>query len=274
MKFINCRGKLISLDVPRVMGILNLTPDSFYLNSRTELDNLLFRAEEMLLEGADFLDIGGYSSRSNADFVSQDGELQRVIPAIELLNKHFPEVIISVDTFRSQVARQSLEAGASIVNDVSAGELDDNMWQIVAEHQAVYVAMHMRGNPKTMQQLTQYEHITNDVIYYFSQKKQKAQAMGINDIIFDPGFGFAKTLEQNYELFSQLESFKILETPILVGISRKSMIYNLLKISPEEALNGTTILNTIALLKGANILRVHDVKQAVECVKIVQTLSI
>lgn len=273
MKFITCRGRLVSLQTPRIMGILNITPDSFYSDSRTSLDKVLFQAEKMLSEGVDFIDIGGYSSRPNADFVSQSDELQRVIPVVEILIKQFPEILISVDTFRSEVALQSIEAGASIINDISAGELDKNMWEVVAQKQVPYIAMHMRGNPQTMEQFTDYQNITKEIMCYFSQKKHQAQSIGLNDIIFDPGFGFAKTLEQNYELFSHLSDFKILETPILVGISRKSMIYNLLKTQPEQALNGTTALNTIALLKGANILRVHDVKQAVECVKIVQAME-
>lgn len=274
MKSINCRGRLVSLETPRIMGILNLTPDSFYKNSRTTQLQVLHDAEKMLEQGADFLDLGGYSSRPGADFVSQEEELKRVIPAVETLVKHFPESLISVDTFRSEVARQSIEAGACIINDISAGELDSQMWEIIARYQVPYVAMHMRGTPQTMQNLTHYEHIINEIIFYFSQKKRKAQEMGINDLILDPGFGFAKTMEQNYEVFSHLEDFKILNLPLLVGISRKSMLYKFLNISPEEALNATTTLHTIALIKGAKILRLHDVKPAVECLQLIHKLNL
>lgn len=274
MKSINCRGRLVSLETPRIMGILNLTPDSFYKNSRTNQLQVLHDAEKMLEQGADFLDLGGYSSRPGADFVSQEEELKRVIPAVETLVKHFPESLISVDTFRSEVARQSIEAGACIINDISAGELDPQMWEIIARYQVPYVAMHMRGTPQTMQNLTHYEHIINEIIFYFSQKKRKAQEMGINDLILDPGFGFAKTMEQNYEVFSHLEDFKILNLPLLVGISRKSMLYKFLNISAEEALNATSILHTIALIKGAKILRLHDVKPAVECLQLIHKLNL
>lgn len=274
MKSINCRGRLVSLETPRIMGILNLTPDSFYKNSRTTQLQVLHDAEKMLEQGTDFLDLGGYSSRPGADFVSQEEELKRVIPAVETLVKHFPESLISVDTFRSEVARQSIEAGACIINDISAGELDSQMWEIIARYQVPYVAMHMRGTPQTMQNLTHYEHIINEIIFYFSQKKRKAQEMGINDLILDPGFGFAKTMEQNYEVFSHLEDFKILNLPLLVGISRKSMLYKFLNISPEEALNATTTLHTIALIKGAKILRLHDVKPAVECLQLIRKLNL
>lgn len=274
MKSINCRGRLVSLETPRIMGILNLTPDSFYKNSRTTQLQVLHDAEKMLEQGTDFLDLGGYSSRPGADFVSQEEELKRVIPAVETLVKHFPESLISVDTFRSEVARQSIEAGACIINDISAGELDSQMWEIIARYQVPYVAMHMRGTPQTMQNLTHYEHIINEIIFYFSQKKRKAQEMGINDLILDPGFGFAKTMEQNYEVFSHLEDFKILNLPLLVGISRKSMLYKFLNISAEEALNATSILHTIALIKGAKILRLHDVKPAVECLQLIRKLNL
>lgn len=274
MNSINCRGRLVSLNTPRIMGILNLTPDSFYKNSRTNQLQVLHNAEKMLEQGADFLDLGGYSSRPGADFVSQEEELKRIIPAVETLIKHFPESLISVDTFRSEVARQSIEAGACIINDISAGELDSQMWEIIARYQVPYVAMHMRGTPQTMQNLTHYEHIINEIIFYFSQKKRKAQEMGINDLILDPGFGFAKTMEQNYEVFSHLEDFKILNLPLLVGISRKSMLYKFLNISPEEALNATTTLHTIALIKGAKILRLHDVKPAVECLQLIRKLNL
>ena len=272
MTQINCKGELIFFDTPKVMGILNITPDSFYAQSRTTPTEVLRKAEQMLEEGATFVDIGGYSSRPNAQEVSLQEELQRVVPVVEALVKHFPEIRISVDTFRAEVARQSLEAGACIINDISAGQIDPAIWEVVAHYQVPYIAMHMRGTPQTMQTYTEYDKLTKDILYYFSEVKDKARQLKINDLIIDPGFGFSKTLAQNYELMQQLALFKALECPILVGISRKSMIYKLLDTTPEEALNGTTVLNTFALLHGADILRVHDVKEAVECVKIVGEL--
>ena len=272
MTQINCKGELICFDTPKVMGILNITPDSFYAQSRTTPAEVLRKAEQMLEEGATFVDIGGYSSRPNAQEVSPQEELQRVVPVVEALVKHFPDIRISVDTFRAEVARESLEAGACIINDISAGQIDPAIWEVVAHYQVPYIAMHMRGTPQTKQTYTEYDKLTKDILYYFSQVKDKARQLRINDLIIDPGFGFSKTLAQNYELMQQLALFKALECPILVGISRKSMIYKLLDTTPETALNGTTVLNTFALLHGADILRVHDVKEAVECVKIVGEL--
>ncbi len=272
MTQINCKGELICFDTPKVMGILNITPDSFYAQSRTTPTEVLRKAEQMLQEGAMFVDIGGYSSRPNAQEVSEKEELQRVVPMVEALVKHFPDIRISVDTFRAEVARQSLEAGACIINDISAGQIDPAIWEVVAHYQVPYIAMHMRGTPQTMQTYTEYDKLTKDILYYFSEVKDKARQLKLNDLIIDPGFGFSKTLAQNYELMQQLALFKALECPILVGISRKSMIYKLLDTTPEAALNGTTALNTFALLHGADILRVHDVKEAVECVKIVGEL--
>lgn len=272
MTQINCKGALISFDTPKVMGILNITPDSFYSESRTTPSEVLRKAEQMLQEGATFLDIGGYSSRANAQEVSEEEELQRVVPVVEALVKHFPEIRISVDTFRAEVARQSLESGACIINDISAGQIDPTIWEVAAHYQVPYIAMHMRGTPQTMQTYTEYDKLTKDILYYFSEVKDKARQLKINDLIVDPGFGFSKTLAQNYELMQQLALFKALECPILVGISRKSMIYKLLDTTAEDALNGTTVLNTFALLHGADILRVHDVKEAIECVKIVGEL--
>ena len=272
MTQINCKGELICFDTPKVMGILNITPDSFYAQSRTTPAEVLRKAEQMLEEGATFVDIGGYSSRPNAQEVSPQEELQRVVPVVEALVKHFPDIRISVDTFRSEVARESLEAGACIINDISAGQIDPAIWEVIAHYQVPYIAMHMRGTPQTMQTYTEYEQLTKDILYYFSEVKDKARQLKLNDLIIDPGFGFSKTLAQNYELMQQLALFKALECPILVGISRKSMIYKLLDTTPETALNGTTVLNTFALLHGADILRVHDVKEAVECVKIVGEL--
>ena len=273
MTQINCKGVLISFDTPKVMGILNITPDSFYSQSRTTPSEVLHKAEQMLQEGATFVDIGGYSSRPNAQEVSEEEELQRVVPVVEALVKHFPEIRISVDTFRAEVARQSLEAGACIINDISAGQIDPTIWEVAAHYQVPYIAMHMRGTPQTMQTYTEYDKLTKDILYYFSEVKDKARQLKINDLIVDPGFGFSKTLAQNYELMQQLALFKALECPILVGISRKSMIYKLLDTTAEDALNGTTVLNTFALLHGADILRVHDVREAVECVRIVGELK-
>lgn len=273
MQTINCRGELVSLSTPRIMGIVNTTPDSFYSNSRVTANSVIRKVEQMLIDGADFIDIGGYSSRPNAQDISQEQEIERTIPIIELLLKEFPKIRISIDTFRSEVARQGIEQGACMINDISAGNLDPNMWNVIAHYQVPYVMMHLRGTPQTMQQYTSYEDILKEIIFYFSEKKQKAQSLGINDLIIDPGFGFSKNLDQNYQLFAKLKDFQILDTPILVGISRKSMIFNLLEISNQEALNGTSVLNTIALLYGANILRVHDVKEAVECLKIVKKIK-
>ena len=272
MTQINCKGELICFDTPKVMGILNITPDSFYAQSRTTPAEVLRKAEQMLEEGATFVDIGGYSSRPNAQEVSPKEELQRVVPVVEALVKHFPDIRISVDTFRAEVAQESLEAGACIINDISAGQIDPAIWEVVAHYQVPYIAMHMRGTPQTMQTYTEYDQLTKDILYYFSEVKDKARQLKLNDLIIDPGFGFSKTLAQNYELMQQLALFKALECPILVGISRKSMIYKFLDTTPETALNGTTVLNTFALLHGEDILRVHDVKEAIESVKIVGEL--
>lgn len=269
---INCKGELITFDTPKVMGILNITPDSFYAGSRTQSTEVLKRTEKMLLDGASFIDIGGYSSRPNAQEVSQEEEIQRVIPVVKMLVEHFPDIRISVDTFRSEVARLSLEAGACIINDIAAGQIEATMWEVIQKYQVPYIAMHMRGTPQTMQNYTQYENLTKDILFYFSQIKDKTRKLQINDLIIDPGFGFSKTLAQNYELMQHLSLFRELDCPILVGISRKSMIYKLFNSSPEEALNGTTVLNTFSLLQGADILRVHDVKEAIECIRIIEEL--
>jgi dihydropteroate synthase len=270
---INCRGNLIDLTIPKVMGILNVTPNSFYDGGKYTNDNaLLNQAEKMLEEGATFIDIGAYSSKPSAEFVSEADETARLVPAVQLILQHFPEILISVDTFRAKVAKAALEVGACIVNDIAAGGLDEQMMQTVAEFQAPYIMMHMKGNPQTMQSLAQYHNITKEVLFYFSEKIAQARSFGINDLIVDPGFGFAKTTEQNFELLANLELFDRLELPILVGVSRKSMIYKTLETTAEFALNGTTVLNTIALQKGSNILRVHDVKEAIECVKLYQNL--
>lgn len=251
------------------MGILNITPDSFYSGSRVEEKNsVLKQAEKMILEGANILDIGGYSSRPGATDISIDEEIKRVVPAIESIRQKFPEVYISIDTFRSDVALQAINSGADIVNDISGGELDHNMFSVVTENKIPYILMHMRGTPQTMKDHTDYQNMIIEIIDYFQVKVNKLRGMGLSDIIIDPGFGFAKTIDQNFELLKKIDAFKTLECPILVGISRKSMIYKSLGIDSEGALNGTTALNMIALQNGASILRVHDVKEAVETVKL------
>lgn len=255
------------------MGILNVTPDSFYDGGRfKEKSSILNQVEHMLTEGATFIDVGAYSSRPGADHVSEMEELQRILPIVDILVKQFPEIVLSIDTFRSEVAKECIEAGAAMINDISAGKLDDKMMKTVGKLQVPYVMMHMKGTPKTMQQHTDYNDLFKDIIYYFSERIAEAKAHKIIDVIIDPGFGFSKTLEQNYELLSRLELLKIIEKPILVGVSRKSMIYKLLNTTPEHALNGTSSLNTIALLKGAKILRVHDVKEAMECATLINQL--
>ena len=270
---INCKGNLIDLSVPKVMGILNITPNSFYDGGKFKSESdILNQVEKMLFEGATFIDIGAYSSKPNADFVSENEENNRILPIINLILRHFPSTLISVDTFRSGIARSSIENGACIINDISAGSLDENMMQTVADLRVPFIMMHMRGTPQTMQKLTDYENIIKEMLYYFSEKITKARSLGINDLIIDPGFGFAKTLDQNYEILKNFELFKMLELPILAGISRKSMVYKPLGSTAQEALNGTTALNAIALSKGAKILRVHDVKEAVECVKLMDKL--
>ena len=270
---INCKGKLIDLSMPKVMGILNVTPDSFYDGGRYKDENsILNQVETMLNQGATFIDIGAYSSRPNADFVTEDEELQRIVPIVELLVKHFPEIIISVDTFRSEVAKQTIKAGASLINDISAGFLDEKMLQTVANLSVPYIMMHMRGTPQTMQTQTDYDNLTKDINFYFSERISKARALGIIDLILDPGFGFAKTTQQNFELLNQLELLNIADLPFLVGVSRKSMIYKTLDTTAQNALNGTTALHMIALQKGAEILRVHDVKEAKECITLYNQL--
>lgn len=274
MQTLNCRGNLLDLTVPKVMGIINITPDSFYDGGSTVTENnILNQAEKMLTAGATFLDIGGYSTRPNAAEVSENEETKRVVNAIEIILKNFPETIISIDTFNSQVAKNAVETGAALVNDVSGGIIDPEMFKTVGELKVPYILMHMRGIPQTMNSLTNYENVTRDVLKDLSQKIAKARSFGISDIIADPGFGFAKTREQNFELLNNLELFKNLDVPLLAGISRKSMIYKTLKKTAKEALNGTTVLNTVALLKGVSILRVHDVAEAVECVKLIENLK-
>ncbi|GAA4269829.1 dihydropteroate synthase [Hyunsoonleella aestuarii] len=271
---INCKGQIIDLSTPKVMGVLNITPDSFYDGGKHKDEtSMLYHVESMLKEGAAFIDLGAYSSRPNADHVSEAIELKRILPIVKLILKTFPDTLLSIDTFRSKVAKTCIDAGAALINDISAGKLDDNMLNTVADSKVPFIMMHMRGTPKTMQIQTNYNNLVKDILFYFSERIAAARALGIVDIIVDPGFGFAKTLEQNYQLLNELELFNIIETPLLVGLSRKSMIYKTLNTSAKEALNGTSVLNTIALQKGASILRVHDVKEAMECVKLIKLLN-
>jgi dihydropteroate synthase len=271
---INCLGTLIDLSTPRVMGILNQTPDSFYDGGRySDPAAMLRQVEQMLDQGASFIDVGGYSSRPGAAEVSAQEEISRVVPTIEAISKTFPQALISVDTFRSDVAQKAIDAGAVLINDISGGDQDPQMHKIAGRNQVPYILMHMRGTPQTMTQQTDYDNVVMEVAQELSKKIKQIRTLGINDIIVDPGFGFAKSLEQNYALLNKLDHLKLLQTPILVGLSRKSMIYRLLETGPENALNGTTAAHTIALLKGASILRVHDVGPAMEVVRIVDALK-
>lgn len=255
------------------MGIINVTPDSFFSGSRYDEANVLKAAEQMLQEGADILDIGGYSSRPDADEVSEEEEINRVVGPIRLIKEKFPQSVISIDTFRSEVAKKAIQSGAAIVNDISGGHLDEQMIPTVAKLQVPYIAMHMRGTPQTMKQLTDYDDLLQEMMKYFSEIIEKCKNHGLHDLIIDPGFGFAKTVEQNFEIFKRINHFSCLEKPILVGVSRKSMIYKTLAVSQDNALNGTSILNTVALMKGADILRVHDVREAKEAIILTQKTS-
>ncbi len=271
---LNIKGKLFDLNSPKVMGILNATPDSFYKESRsTNISAILTKAEQMLNEGADILDIGGFSTRPNAKDVTTEEELKRVIPVIKRISKVFPNAILSIDTFRSEVAKQAIEAGASIINDVSGGQADNAMFETVATLKAPYILMHMRGTPTKMMADVNYENITKEVVSFFVSQTHKLKKLGHNDIIIDPGFGFSKNLEQNYKLLKHLNHLQIVGYPVLIGVSRKSMIYKLLKTTPEMALNGTNILNFASLEKGAKILRVHDVKEAQEAIKLYNAIQ-
>lgn len=259
----------MSMETPLVMGILNTTPDSFYDGGRySQEEAVLNRARTMIEEGVDIIDIGGYSSRPGADDISEEEELNRVIPHIKNIKKEFPEAYLSIDTFRAKVAEKSINAGAHIINDISGGELDKEMFNVVSDTQVPYILMHMKGNPKTMTQKTDYSNLLIEILDFFEKKVSELHVRGVKDIVVDPGFGFAKTMDQNYVLLKNLEYFKVLELPLLAGVSRKSFIYKKLGIAPSEALNGTTVLNTIALLNGAQLLRVHDVREAVETVKL------
>lgn len=273
-KYINVNGSLLDLSVPCVMGILNITPDSFYAGSRMQTEaEITARAQQILDEGAGIIDIGAYSSRPNAENVSSHEEMERLRMGLEILRKTQPGAVISVDTFRADVARMCVEEyGVAIINDIAAGEMDADMFRTVAELNVPYIMMHMQGTPQNMQQHPHYDNLLKEVFLYFAQKVQQLRDMGMKDIILDPGFGFGKTVEHNYELLAHLEEFRVFELPLLVGVSRKSMIYRLLGNTPQDALNGTTVLDTICLLKGADILRVHDVREAVETVKIVEAM--
>jgi dihydropteroate synthase len=267
---INCLGQLLDLTTPKVMGILNVTPDSFYDGGKYAAESeRLKHVEKVLSEGAAFIDIGAFSSRPNAEMIPIEEEMQRIIPVVKAILKEFPNALLSIDTFRSEIATACIENGAAMINDISAGSLDDKMFETIAKYKVPYIMMHMKGTPQTMQSLTQYENIVKEMLFYFSEKIAAARSFGINDLIIDPGFGFAKTIEQNYEVLQKLELFKITQLPILAGVSRKSMVYKPLDLNAHESLNATTAANTIALMKGAKILRVHDVKEAVEVVKLV-----
>lgn len=274
-KYINVNGSLLDLSTPCVMGILNITPDSFYSGSRMQTEaEIADRVTQIIAEGARIIDIGAYSSRPNAENVSAKEEMERLRAGLEILYKVQPDAIVSVDTFRADVARMCVEEyGVAIINDIAAGEMDEDMFRTVAQLNVPYIMMHMQGTPQNMQQHPHYDNLLKDIFQYFARKVQQLRDLGLKDMILDPGFGFGKTLEHNYELLSHLEEFRIFELPLLVGVSRKSMIYRLLGTTPQEALNGTTVLDTICLLKGANILRVHDVREAVETVKIVGQIT-
>lgn len=271
---INCKGKLIDLDKPKIMGILNVTPDSFYDGGKYKDEKkILERTEQMLSEGASIVDIGAYSSRPGTDAIDEDEELRRIEPVVDLLLKNFPDMIVSVDTFRSRIAAHCLEAGAAMVNDISGGDLDPKMMKTIAHFQVPYIIMHMRGTPQTMMQHLQYDDLLTEIRFEFSEKIARARQLKINDIILDPGFGFSKDRAQNFKLLKYLDLFETFEIPILVGLSRKSMIYKTLNTTPENALNGSTALHMYALKQGARILRVHDVKEAVECARLFEEIE-
>ncbi len=273
-KTLKVRGKIIDLSIPKVMGILNVTPDSFYDGGLYHRESdLLRQTEKMLHDGADFIDLGGYSSRPHGQDISITEEWNRVKPAIQSIKKEFPSAFLSIDTFRSQVARQAIGEGCDMINDISAGQLDQEMFQVVVDLRVPYIIMHMRGTPQTMTQLTQYDHLLKEVIDYFHSILHQLNQLGVTDVLVDPGFGFAKTIDQNFELLNRLEQFHILDKPLLIGLSRKSMIWKTLNTTPAFALNGTTSLNTVALLKGAAIVRVHDVKEAKETIQLLSKME-
>jgi dihydropteroate synthase len=268
------RDKLLLISQPLVMGIINSTPDSFYKDSRFQhVDSILFQVEKQISEGADLIDLGAYSSRPGAEHISENEEIKRSVPVIQEIKKRFPSLLLSIDTFRSKVADENLYAGADIVNDISGGTIDPEIWKVCAKHQVPYVLMHMKGTPQTMLTQNSYSNLFQDIFHYFSQKIEQLKETGVVDVIIDLGFGFAKDKDQNFELFSKMQDFSLLNKPMLVGVSRKSMIQKELDVTAEDALNGTTVLNSLALQKGVSILRVHDVKQAVEAVKLVTKLK-
>ncbi|WP_237276380.1 dihydropteroate synthase [Tenacibaculum ovolyticum] len=272
---INCKGSLIDLSTPKVMGILNITPDSFFDGGKYKNEEeILVQSKKMLDEGATFIDVGAYSSRPGAKHISEEDELNRILPVVELLVRNFPEIIISVDTFRSNVAEESIKAGAALINDISGGKMDEEMFSVIAKLQVPYIMMHMQGKPQDMQLNPIYKDVVTEVISFFAEQLFKLRQLKVNDVVVDVGFGFGKTIAHNYELLQKLSLFKNLEVPILTGVSRKSMLYKLLDILPKEALNATTVANTIALLNGTSILRVHDVKEAVEAIKIVSKVTV
>lgn len=274
-KTLNIAGKLLDLSTPQVMGILNVTPDSFFSGSRVlQIEDAYKKADKMLSEGASILDIGGHSTRPGADAVSEEEELHRVLPVVEMLRKRFPQVIVSIDTFRASVARKSIESGAHIINDIAGGNLDPLMFETVAELNVPYILMHSRGTPQTMKELTHYDDLVTDVMRELQTKIYQLRQLGVKDIVADMGFGFAKNADQNYVLLRELRAFETLNVPLLVGVSRKSMIWRKLDITPDQSLNGTTALNTVAILNGANLLRVHDVKEAVEVIKLVRLMQL
>ena len=271
---INCKGTLVDLSTPKVMGVLNITPDSFYDGGKYKnQDDILHQTEKMLSEGATFIDVGAYSSRPGAKHISEEEELDRIVPVVQLLVKNFPDIILSIDTFRSLVAKTTIKEGAAIINDISAGKMDDEMFKTIAKLQVPYIIMHMQGTPQSMQKNPNYYDVITEVYKFFSEQLYTLKRLKLNDVIIDVGFGFGKTIEHNYELLNNLDYFKNLEVPILTGVSRKSMLYKVLNSSAKEALNATTVANTIALLNGTNILRVHDVKEAIEAIKIVEQLK-
>ena len=273
--YINVNGQLMDLTEPQVMGILNVTPDSFYAGSRTETEKeIIERLQLITNEGASIIDMGAYSSRPDAEHITAEEEMNRLRTGLNLVQKHQPEAVVSVDTFRADVAKMCVEEyGVAIINDISAGNMDASMFRTIAQLGVPYIIMHMQGTPQNMQTNPHYDNLLKEVFLYFAERVQKLRDLGVKDIIIDPGFGFGKTLEHNYELMNHLDEFRIFELPLLVGISRKSMIYKLLGTTPEEALNGTTVLNTLALMKGANILRVHDVKAAKEAITLVEKMK-
>lgn len=270
---LSSRGILWDTHTPKVLGIVNATPDSFFDGGiYSELDQLKIKIDELISEGADGIDIGGYSSRSGAEHISAEMEWSRIKEAVQYVRTTYPEAMISVDTFQSYVADRALEEGAHAINDISAGMLDNKMMEVVAKHKAIFIMMHMRGNPQNMQQMTSYNSLLADILDYFLERIQKAKSYGIHDVIIDPGFGFAKTVTQNFELLKQLDVFRLLRQPLLIGVSRKSMVYKTLDTTPQEALNGTTVLHAIALTKNVQFLRVHDVKEAKETIELVKQL--